>query len=55
MAKTQRYVKTLLHTTSEAKIDYGMEKSKSGCEHDAGRKEYHGMSGVHVHCVSAHD
>ena len=32
--------KTVLHTTSETKLDYCMKKSTSGYEHDAGRKEY---------------
>ena len=32
----QRSVKTVLHTTSETKVDYGMKKY----EHDAGHKEY---------------
>ena len=40
MAKTQRSVKTVLHTTSETKLEYGMKKSMSGYEHDAERKEY---------------
>ena len=40
MAKTQRSVKTALHTTSEEKLDYGMKKITSGYEHDTGSKEY---------------
>ena len=49
----QTSVKTVLHTTSEAKLDYCMKKSMSGYEHDAGRKRVY-MDGVHVHCVLAH-
>ena len=36
----QTSVKTVLHTTSETKLDYCMKKSTSGYEHDAGRKQY---------------
>ena len=36
----QTSVKTVLHTTSETKLDYCMKKSTSGYEHDAGCKEY---------------
>ena len=36
----QTSVKTVLHTTLETKLAYYMKKSRSGYEHDAGRKEY---------------
>ena len=35
----QTSVKTVLHTTSETKLEYCMKKSTSGYEHDAGCKE----------------
>ena len=49
----QTLVKTVLHTTSEAKLAYCMKNSTSGYEHDAERKEY--IWTVYICTVSAHD
>ena len=54
MAKTQRQNKTILHTTSETKLDYGMKKARLDMNMMQGAKRAY-MDGVHVHCVSADD
>ena len=53
MAKTQRSVKTVLHTTSETTLDYGMKKARLDMNMIQGAKIIYG--GVDVHCVSDHD